>query len=99
MEGELDKLISTEVDTALNAEKNGGENSKTQKSGLCILSTIFVILGFVLLIPTVIFLFMSFDEDHFLIASVSCFAGCVSLLFYGFVGNCLDDIRKNTKRE
>jgi len=99
MEGELDKLISTEVDTALNAEKNGGGNSKTQKSGLRILSTIFVILGFVLLIPTVIFLFMSFDKDRFLIPFVSCFAGCVSLLFYGFVGNCLDDIRKNTKRE
>lgn len=96
MEGELDKLISNEVDTTLNAKQNGGENS-TQRSGLCILSTIFVVIGFVLLIPTVIFLFMSFDKERFLIPFVSCFAGCVSLLFYGFVGNCLDDIRKNTK--
>lgn len=99
MTSELDKLISNEVDMTLNAEKDGEMKSNTNKSGLHILCNIFIVLGFILLIPTVIFFFMSFDKQRYLIPFVSCLAGCISLLFYGFVGNCLDDIRNNTKKK
>lgn len=92
----LDNLISNEVETTLHSDMQS--NSKPSKSGLRILCNIFIVLGVVLLIPTVIFLFESFDKSKYMIPFVSCLAGSISLLFYGFVGNCLDDIRNNTKK-
>lgn len=76
-------------------EKKEKEDKKVNKSALRTLCNVFIVVGFVLLVLAVMLLL---SGKSYFTQSACCFVGCVSLLFYGYVGKCLDDIRSNTKK-
>lgn len=94
----LDKLINEELNSSPNVNKVECNNAK--KSGLRTLCNIFIVLGYVLIIPSILFIVEFFDSEaiSYLMTGIFGLAGCISCLFYGYVGKCLDDIRNNTKK-
>lgn len=99
--GQIDDLINQ---PEIKNEKNDSSlssNSSERNTLLSIVSIIIVILGGIIVFMGVILLFMYFDKtwhEERLYASLGSIVIGTSLLFYGLIGKCLDDIRKNTKK-
>jgi hypothetical protein len=96
--GQIDELVS-EVKEA--SQTQGSTNKKEKKSPLSIISLIIEIVGLIFIGLGLIFLSVfiqdpDFDEQFYIM--LGCIVGGLSLLFYGLIGKCLDDIRNNTKK-
>lgn len=101
----LDAFINEEADKAALEGKSGDGGKTSSISALRRLCNIFIVAAYVLLVPSVGFMIAflgassyNSSKEMYLMTGVCGLAGCVSLLFYGYVGKCLDDIRSNTKK-
>lgn len=99
--GQIDDLINQpEIKNETN-DSSISSNSSERNTLLSIVSIIIVILGGIIVFMGIILLFMYFDKtwhEERLYASLGGIVIGTSLLFYGLIGKCLDDIRKNTKK-
>lgn len=97
--GQIDELIEGAVKTPVNNQELSNGNERTTL--LSKLSSIIQVLGFIIIAIGVIFFFeylqKTWHEEN-LFLSLGCLVGGISLLFYGLIGKCLDDIRKNTRK-
>ena len=99
--GQIDDLINQ---SESNNEVNDSSSSLSSSSGKTLLSTVSIIieiLGGIILFFGIVLLFMYIGEtwhEERLYASLGGIVIGISLLFYGLIGKCLDDIRKNTKK-
>jgi len=77
-------------------ERKEDKDGKTvEVSALRTLCNIFIVIGFIQLVLAPILLV---SGKPYLTQGLCCLVGCIFLLFYGYIGKCLDDIRNNTKK-
>ncbi len=97
--GQIDDLINQ---SECNKEVNNSSSGSTGgKSLLSTVSIIIEILGGIIIFFGIVMLFMFIDETYHeerLYVSLASIVLGTSLLFYGLIGKCLDDIRRNTKK-
>lgn len=95
MTNSVDTIIKNEVSSS--HEKDNVAKEAT-KSGLYYLSKVLVYIGFFLCFLSLVFISMAFHESEYLIHMIYSLVGAGSSLFYGFVGQSIDQIRINTEK-
>lgn len=99
--GQIDDLINQ---SGSSNKVNISSSSADSNDGKTLLSTVSIIievLGGIIVFIGVILFFLYLDKtrhEERLYASLASIVVGMSLLFYGLIGKCLDDIRKNTKK-